>query len=138
LFPTLKDWIKNDNEKIKYYSGTAVYKSTFKYNKDDNAQDIFVDLGKVGVMASVKINGIDIGTTWIAPYKLNTNGSVKEGENTIEVEVVNVWRNRITGDKSLPEEKKTTWLLVDKITPEESLIPSGLLGPVTIQSIIKK
>jgi len=137
-FPTLTDWIANGNEKIKYYSGTAVYKSTFKYNKNNKAQDIFIDLGKVGVMASVKINGIDIGTTWMAPYKLNTNGSVKEGENTIEVEVVNVWRNRITGDKSLPEEKKTTWLLVDKITPEEALIPSGLLGPVTIQSIIKK
>lgn len=137
-FPKLTDWIKNDNEKIKYYSGTAVYKSTFKYNKNNSKQDIFIDLGKVGVMASVKINGIDIGTTWIAPYKLNINDSLKEGENTIEVEVVNVWRNRITGDKSLPQEKKTTWLLVDNITPEESLIPSGLMGPVTIQSIIKK
>ena len=137
-FPKLTDWIKNDNEKIKYYSGTAVYKSTFKYNNNNSTQDIFIDLGKVGVMASVKINGVDIGTTWIAPYKLNTNGSLKDGENTIEVEVVNVWRNRITGDKSFPQEKKTTWLLVDNITPEELLIPSGLIGPVTIQSIIKK
>lgn len=46
--------------------------------------------GKVGVMASEKINGKDIGTTWIAPFKLNTNGALKDGENTIEVEVVNV------------------------------------------------
>jgi len=137
-FSKLTDWIANDNEKIKYYSGTAVYKSTFKYTKNDKAQDLFIDLGKVGVMASVKINGIDIGTTWMFPYKLNANGSVKEGENTIEIEVVNVWRNRMTGDKSLPDANKTTWVLVDKITPEEELIPSGLLGPVTIQVINKK
>jgi hypothetical protein len=137
LFPSLTDWIENDNEKIKYYSGTAVYKSTFNYNKVDSAQDIFIDLGNVGVMASVKINGKPIGTTWIAPYQLNASNTIKDGENTIEVEVVNVWRNRITGDKSLPEDKKSTWLLVDNITPEESLIPSGLLGPVTIKVVSK-
>lgn len=134
-FPTLTDWIENGNDKIKYYSGTAVYKSTFNFKKDENAKDIFIDLGKVGVMASVKINGIDIGTTWIAPYKLNMNNALKDGENTIEVEVVNVWRNRLTGDKSLTETQKTTWLNVDTTTPEEALISSGLLGPVTIQTI---
>ena len=86
-------------------------------------------------MASVKINGIDIGTTWITPYKLSTQNAIREGENTIEVEVVNVWRNRITGDKALPKTEKTTWLLVDKTLPNEALISSGLLGPVTIQTI---
>ena len=137
-FPKLTDWIENDNEDIKYYSGTAVYASTFNYNKDLTSKDIFIDLGSLGVIASVKINNIPIGTTWIAPYKLNTNGTIKKGKNTIEIEVVNVWRNRITGDKTLSKENKTTWLLVDNITPEEALIPSGLMGPVTIQSINNK
>lgn len=136
-FPKLTDWITSDNEKIKYYSGTAVYTSTFNYKKDLGAKDILIDLGNVGVMASVKINGKPIGTTWIAPYQLNATNAIKDGENTIEVEVANVWRNRITGDKLLPKDKKTTWLLVDSITPEESLIPSGLMGPVTIQVVSK-
>jgi hypothetical protein len=134
-FPTLTNWIENENDKIKYYSGTAVYQSTFTFKNDESAKDIFIDLGKIGVMASVKINGTHIGTTWIAPYKLNANEAIKDGENTVEIEVVNVWRNRITGDKKLPETEKTTWLIVDGITPEEELIPSGLLGPVTIQTI---
>jgi hypothetical protein len=134
-FTKLTDWIKSENNKIKYYSGTAVYTSKFNYSKEDGMKDVYIDLGKVGVMASVKINGKDIGTTWIAPFKLNASQAIKEGENNIEVEVVNVWRNRITGDKSLPEEKKSTWLLVDIISPDEELIPSGLLGQVTIQTI---
>ena len=138
LFPVLTDWISNEKEEIKYYSGTAIYTSTFNYVKNDNEADLFIDLGSVGIMASVKINGINIGTKWIAPFKLNLNGSVNEGENTIEIEVVNVWRNRITGDSKLSLDKRTTWLLDDKITSEESLIPSGLIGPVTIQSVFKE
>lgn len=133
-FPVLTDWIKNSDDKIKYYSGTATYKSTFNYNSNNKNAKAFIDLGAVGVMASVKINGIEIGTTWISPYKLEASKAIKNGKNTIEVEVVNVWRNRITGDKTLPEKDKTTWLLVDKITSEEALISSGLLGPVTIKS----
>ena len=135
VFDQLTDWSSHENERIKYYSGTATYTSTFNYENKGAARDIFVDLGNVGVMASVKVNGKDIGTTWIAPYRLKATHAVQEGVNTIEVEVVNVWRNRITGDKTLPEAARTTWLNVDGITPDEELIPSGLLGPVTIQTI---
>jgi len=46
-----------------------------------------------------------------------------------------VWRNRLTGDKLLPESERTTSVLIDNITPEEELITSGLLGPVTIQLV---
>jgi hypothetical protein len=134
-FPVLTDWIENENDSIKYYSGNAVYKSTFNFIKDSKAKDIFIDLGDVGVIATVKINDIDVGTTWISPFRLKVSNAIQEGENTIEVEVVNVWRNRITGDKTLPENEKTTWLLVDNITPEEELITSGLIGPVTIRTI---
>ncbi len=134
-FPTLTDWSLNPEEKIKYYSGTAVYKSTFDYKKKGKAKNIFINLGKVGVMASVKINGKEVGTTWMAPYQLDITEVVQEGENSIEVEVVNVWRNRITGDKILPKKRRTTWLIIDQVTKEEEMIPSGLLGPVTIKKI---
>jgi hypothetical protein len=134
-FSKLQDWITNENDKIKYYSGTALYSSTFQYGGENNANPVFIDLGKVGVMASVKVNGIDVGTTWIAPYKLEITDAIKSGENTVEVEVVNVWRNRLTGDKLLPEDERTTWVLVDSVTPEEELISSGLIGPVTIKTL---
>ena len=136
-FSELTDWIENENDKIKFYSGTAIYTSTFNYTKNKDSGDVFIDLGKVGVMASVKINGKAIGTTWIAPFKLNTNEALKDGENTIEVEVVNVWRNRLTGDRALDKDTRTTWVIVDSVKKAEELVPSGLLGPVTIQTIKK-
>ena len=137
-FPQLTDWIANENEKIKFYSGTAIYTSTFYYSKGEENTDVFIDLGKVAVIASVKINGKDIGTTWIAPFKLHSNKALKDGKNTIEIEVVNVWRNRLTGDRALDDDKRTTWVIVDSVKKEEELVPSGLLGPVTIQTIKKK
>jgi len=86
-------------------------------------------------MASVTLNGKEVGTTWMAPYRLNISDAITQGENRLEVKVTNVWRNRITGDKNLPEQERSTWLLIDRITDEEDLIPSGLMGEVNLQNI---
>ena len=83
-------------------------------------------------MATVSLKGKNVGTTWIAPYRLDITDALKDGENTLEVKVVNVWRNRITGDKRLPQEHRTTYIKVDAVSPGEEIIPSGLLGPVSI------
>lgn len=86
-------------------------------------------------MATVTLNGKEVGTSWMAPYRLNITEAIQDGENSLEIDVVNVWRNRITGDRGLPEDERTTWLLVEQVDPEEELIPSGLMGAVTIQVI---
>lgn len=130
----LTDWTKNENDLLKYYSGSANYKISFSFRKT-SAKNAFIDLGKVGVMATVTLNGEEVGTTWLAPYRLTITDTLKEGENVLEIKVVNVWRNRLTGDKHLPDEERTTSVLVDNITPEEELISSGLIGPVSIQVI---
>lgn len=131
---TLTDWTSSGNNAIRYYSGTAVYTTSFQYSKE-RAQDIFIDLGQVGVMATVKLNGREVGAVWMAPYRLNISDEIQEGENVLEVAVANVWRNRLTGDKQLPSAEKTTWVAVDRINAEEELISSGLVGPVRIQTV---
>ncbi|MHC4143395.1 MAG: glycosyl hydrolase [Planctomycetota bacterium] len=130
----LVDWTKSDNELLRYYSGTAHYSTTFKYSKT-NAKDVFIDLGNVGIMATITLNGKEVGTSWMTPYRLKITEAIKAGENRLEVNVVNVWRNRLTGDTKLAEDQRTTWLVIDKVTPEEQLIPSGLFGKVTIQTV---
>ena len=119
---------------LKYYSGTANYTTTFEYHRS-NTKEVVLDLGEVGVMATVILNGKTIGTSWMAPYRLTITDAVRVGVNELEIEVVNVWRNRLTGDKNLSAEKRTTSVLVDTVTPEEALSESGLIGPVTIQII---
>jgi hypothetical protein len=71
----------------------------------------------------------------MAPYRLTITDALQEGENKLEIKVVNVWRNRVTGDKTLPIEERTTSVLVDLITPAEEMSSSGLIGPVTIQVV---
>ena len=130
----LVDWSQSGEDLLKYYSGTANYSTRFEYQKTDE-KDVFIDLGKVGVMATVSVNGKNVGTTWMAPYRLKITDAVKSGENRLDVKVVNVWRNRITGDNKLAKEKRTTLILVDQVSPKEALIPSGLMGDVVLQVV---
>ncbi len=132
-FKTLIDWSKSENEKIKYYSGTAIYKTTFELTEIPEDNELYIDLGKVSVMAEVKLNGKKLGGFWMAPYRLNATGLLKEGTNTIEIEVVNLWRNKLIEDKKLPKEERYTWHLVDDIKKNEKPHSSGLLGPITIE-----
>ncbi|TBN02926.1 hypothetical protein EYD45_10240 [Hyunsoonleella flava] len=134
-FTELIDWSTSENEQIKYYSGTAVYTKTFAVGELPKDEDIYIDLGKLSVMAKVKLNGKDIGGVWMAPYRLNISEAIKKGENSLEIEVVNLWRNQLIRDKSRKEDEKYTWIVIDKITPKSPLQTSGLLGPVVIESI---
>ncbi|MDR1594475.1 MAG: glycoside hydrolase family 2, partial [Prevotellaceae bacterium] len=105
VFDKLQSWSENSDERIRYFSGTAVYNTTFTIT-DKLAGKIYIDLGRVCNMAKVKINGQYIGGAWTYPYRVDVAGAVKPGENTIEIEVVNTWVNRLIGDSFLPKEQR--------------------------------
>lgn len=134
LFNDLIDWSTSDNEKIKYYSGTAVYTKTFTVNQDLEDNDVFINLGKLSVMAKVKVNDTYIGGVWMDPYRLNISEAIKKGDNKLEIEVVNLWRNQLIRDMSRPKNEKYTWVTTGRIKPEDAkLETSGLLGPIKIE-----
>ncbi|MDP4184475.1 MAG: glycosyl hydrolase [Bacteroidota bacterium] len=135
VFETLKDWASCTDESVKYYSGTAVYHSTFTLNHIPQKGKIYIDLGKVKSMAKVKLNGKNVGGVWTAPWRVDVSNIVKTGNNVLEVEVANNWVNRLVGDSKLPQEERKTWCSVNPFNPDSPLDPSGLLGPVTVQSI---
>ncbi|WP_282035769.1 glycosyl hydrolase [Saccharicrinis aurantiacus] len=135
VFNELIDWRNSSNEQIKYYSGTAFYTTSFNVESLPQNQDLFLNLGKVSVMAKVKLNDKYVGGVWMAPYRLNITDALKRGENELEIEVVNLWRNQLIRDKSRPKSEKYTWIVIDKITPESALQSSGLIGPVHIETI---
>jgi hypothetical protein len=135
-FDTLISWTDRPEEGIKYYSGKAIYKTTFdvfNVGKVLNLADVQLSLGEVkdiGI-AKVKLNGKDLGILWCPPYQISVAGLLKEKGNIIEIEVVNTWRNRLIGDREKPQNERFTKTNVT-VKPDWQLQPSGLLGPVRL------
>jgi hypothetical protein len=136
VFNKLEDWTKRPEEGIKYYSGTATYCKTFDLPKrlaaTQSLSPIYLDLGTVKDLAEVRLNGKRLGVIWTAPWRIDIRGAVKERGNELEIDVVNQWPNRLIGDSRLPADKQLTKSNY-KLKPDDPLVPSGLLGPVTLQ-----
>jgi hypothetical protein len=136
VFDTLEDWAKRPEEAVKHFSGTAVYKKTFPVSAlPSPVSKTFLDLGSVAHSAKVRLNGKDLGVVWCAPSRVDITEALKSGDNELEIEVVNSWPNRMIGDAKLPKEQRRTRTNITQYEKPESqtLVPSGLLGPVTLQ-----
>lgn len=129
----LTDLAKSDSDPVKYYSGTMTYRTEFDLEKIPSANKVYLDLGDVKVIANVRVNGSDAGGIWMFPWILEVKGLLKTGKNNIEVEVANLWRNRMIFDSRLPLKDRYTWTIVSDAKPDEAPPPSGLLGPVTLK-----
>jgi len=132
-FDALTDWTQNQEPRIKFYSGKAVYRTTFELDGDPAGRSLALELGQVqdvGI-ARVTLNGTDLGVVWRPPFRVEINGAVKRGENRLEIAVVNSWRNRLIGDRELPGDPRLTQTNI-RVTESWKLEPSGLLGPVTL------
>lgn len=131
-FAELSDLKDNEVEGIKYFSGKATYTKTIKLNKKQLAQlgTVIMDLGKVGVMAEVLVNGQNLGVLWKAPYKVDITSALKAGENELKIVVTNLWVNRLIGDVQPGVENKITYTSLPFYQANAPLLPSGLMGPV--------
>jgi hypothetical protein len=121
----------------------------------------YLDLGKVAVMAEVRINGKEVGIAWKAPYRVDATEALRPGKNVLDVKVVNLWINRQIGDEQLPDDcdrnangtlkSWPAWLQEGKPSPTgrytfsswklwkkgDPLQESGLLGPVTLHQAVR-
>jgi hypothetical protein len=153
-------WSLHPDNGVKHFSGTATYIKTLTIPAQQPDRRLYLDLGRVEVMAKVRLNGQDLGILWKPPYRVEITSATKAGENTLEIEVVNLWVNRLIGDEQLPEDSERNpngtlkawpaWLVEGKPSPagrftfsswrlwkaDDPLQDSGLLGPVTLHSTV--
>jgi len=128
----LKSWTEDSVRFIKYFSGTAIYRTTYNFDKDpDTVNVVELRMNELFNIASVKINGIDCGTIWTKPYAIDIKKAIKPGSNTIEIAVTNTWRNKLVGDELLPE-KRMTWLNSPYRLKDKPLLPAGIVGYIEI------
>lgn len=143
---------------VKHFAGTVTYHTQFSITKADllPGQKLFMDLGRVEVLAAIKINGKTLGQVWKAPFQLEITDAVKLGHNELEIKVTTLWANRLIGDEYLPTENKYSehgfiekmpdWYTHNQPKPgkrkafavwknfksTDPLLESGLLGPVSL------
>ena len=97
---------RHPNPGVKYFSGTATYRKEFVLSTPlfTSSKRLFVDLGRVEVLAEVRVNERPLGSLWKEPYRLEITEAVKVGQNNLEIAVTNLWPNRLIGDEQLPAE----------------------------------
>lgn len=129
---SLKSWTEFSDSTIKYYSGVATYYKNFYIDSIPLHKRIWLDLGRVNVIAHVKINQHIAGDVWTYPYRVDVTPFLKQGINHLEVTVVNTWVNRLIGDSRLPDSLRFTHTFYNPYKSDSTLQPSGLLGPVNL------
>ena len=117
---------------VRHFSGTATYRTTLHLPAIYMGNRQVLHLGTVYHVAQVRVNGHDAGICWTAPYEVDVTRLVHPGDNEIEIQVANTWRNRLVGDHFAPADAPhyafTSFPWSKKAT--RKLDPSGLLGPV--------
>ncbi len=138
---TLFDWTTSSNNDIKYFSGTATYTTTFELSEEEAKQSLSIDFEKIGTIATVKLNGMELGTIWTTPYRISISQAVKSGTNVLEVDVTNNWMNQMLWQNQKPKEERETWELVHALEkmPNNGIMPSGIFGEVwlLVDKVIK-
>ncbi len=132
-FNELMDWTTHDAFGIRHYSGTAVYENQLEWDLDaDGSERVWLDLGRVGHIAAVEVNGVDCGVAWTAPFKVDVTDALQSGDNRIVIRVTNTWHNRLIADHDLDEADRITFARAPFRLDGEPLQSSGLHGPVRI------
>lgn len=133
-FETLVDWTNRPENGIRYYSGTAVYRKSFILDASPaNGERLLLNLGQVHEIATLRLNGKDLGILWSQPARVDITRAAHPGANDLEISVTNLWPNRLIGDAASSSPHSFTETNIHKFNPNTPLLPSGLLGPVTLE-----
>jgi len=132
----LSSWTSNTDAGIKYFSGTATYVTQFTVQRDwlSKGSRVQLDLGDVKNLAEVRVNGRALGVLWKTPFEVDITDALQSGRNRLEVKVTNLWPNRMIGDKQ-PGAHQIAYATFDPYKADSSLLPSGLIGPVTLSRL---
>ncbi len=135
IMPVLQSLSASPVDGIRYFSGTVSYHKQFSASAElAQTSGVLLDLGTVHHMARVFLNGADLGLAWKMPYRLSVGDALREGDNELEIRVIDSWANRLIGDaRKVPADRLTftSWTFY---TADDEPIPSGLVGPVRLIS----
>jgi hypothetical protein len=162
----LVSWTEHADPGVRHFSGKATYHKEVRIPPSmlEEGRRLYLDLGEVQVIATVKLNGRPLGVLWKPPFRMDVTDAARPGANALDLEVINLWPNRLIGDANLPEDcqweatfggeklvRWPSWLEEGRPSPagrftfatwkvwagDAPLRRSGLLGPVTLSAAIR-
>jgi len=135
VFNELTDWSENEDPKIRWFSGEAVYSNKFSVKKLSGTR-YYLDIENVYNMAEIKINGKVCGIIWAKPYRIEITQAIKNGANTVEITVANTWANRIMGEENFGyETDRPIWTNARYRLSEKKPVKSGLVGKIAVYGV---
>lgn len=134
---SLKSWTDFEDPGVRYFSGTATYHTTIHLDGEQlgTGNELWLDLGDTREIAQVRINGVKSTPLWMKPFTERVDQLMRPGDNQVDVEVTNFWPNRIIGDLQPGNEHRYTSTNIRAFKSSSPLLPSGLLGPVTLRRV---
>jgi hypothetical protein len=126
---SLEDWTMIDG--LKNFSGRGQYTTTLTIPASilDHQSRIVLDLGDVGNVAEISINGVAGPNLLLRPYRADVTKLLHVGVNRLQITVVNALFNALSAQgpsaNYVPEATNTV----------NGLLPSGLIGPVRLEGI---
>ena len=161
VWTNLMDWAKSPDMDICYFSGTASYETTLELPPRAIGQRLVLDLGEVKNLATVYVDDVKVATLWRPPFECVLPPCTAR-KVRLRLDVTNLWANRLIGDDLLYADdcewelagsqglgivRIPQWVKEGKPSPtgrstfttwkhwkkDDSLSPSGLLGPVVLK-----
>ena len=130
---SLFDWTESPCDSVRHYSGLARYTTTFRLDSTiSHERETFLLFAPFNGLASVRLNGQEVGVVWCSPWLLDVTGLLRAGDNVLEVGVVNSLTNRLIGDAALPPDRRLTRSTGPIASPRDPLEPSGMAEAPTI------
>lgn len=117
------------------FTGSVAYEFHFSVAAEYLRDEVFLDLGQVGVCAALQLNGVQLPPRLWHPYTLEVSRWLVEHENSLTVTVTNTLANQMTSEPVVAEARQNGWYNVyyDKALPMmQRRGPSGLMGPIRL------
>jgi hypothetical protein len=137
--PALASWTASADSGVKYFSGTAVYSRSIQASASwfARGRSVLLGLGDVRDLAEVVVNGTTLPLLWKAPFEVDVTRALRPGANQLEIRVTNEWTNRLFGDRVGPADRRIlSGTPGGGVARNATLAESGLLGPVTLTSVV--
>jgi hypothetical protein len=130
---TFQSWSESHDAGVRYFSGSATYRTRIE-GTHIAGERVILTLTDLHEICTVRLNGKSVGTIWAMPYRIDINDALVKGTNTLELDVTNLWPNRIIGDAQPDVPRTYTRTNIRKYQSDSPLLPSGLIGPVAIET----